>query len=515
MHRKTLTVTLGTVAGLAIAGIGSYVAWSHGDRPVTAAEKRAQKADETKPGENKTEPGGSKTGLKWTDCPKELAAPRVQCTSLEVPLDYDDPDGRTVRIALTRMASSDPSRRRGVLLTNPGGPGNSGLSHPAVLATARLPADVQASYDIIGMDPRGVGASAPATCGLTPEQLVHGNFPPFAESAADVSAQAKPAKTFAEQCQRSKTADLLPHLNTANTARDMDRVRSALGEEKISFFGQSYGSYLGAVYAQLFPDRGDRIVLDSNLGPGGYDVTAFRLLARGMQDRFPDFAAFVAAQPAYGLGKTPKEVVATYDDLAERLAKKPVDGVDGTLFRGVTLEFLFSDGSFPGLAKLWQALDKGGPLPTKPPQPTSDNAVASRMHVLCNDSRWPQDIAAYQRSAAEDRAAYPMLGGSTGSMTPCAFWPDPKQEPVRIGNDGPSNILLVQNERDPGTPLVGGRELRKTLGDRAKMVTADQGGHGVYPFGANTCANDAVTTFLVNGKRPDKDLYCTAQPSNR
>ncbi|WP_329471401.1 alpha/beta hydrolase [Streptomyces sp. NBC_01723] len=510
MQRKTLSVTVGTVAALAVAAAGTIVTWpdEDGDRPVTAAEKRARKAQQ-----DRREEQAEKAGLKWGDCPEGLAAPRVQCGSLKVPLDYDDPDGRTIRIALTRMASSDPDRRRGVLLTNPGGPGMSGLGHPALLAKAELPEEVQARYDIIGMDPRGVGASSPVTCDLTPKQMARGNFPSFAENSEQVTAEAEYAKTVAGQCGKSKTADMLPHLSTANTARDMDRVRAALGEEKVSYFGQSYGSYLGAVYATLFPGHGDRIVLDSNLGPGGYDAAGFRLMARGMQVRFPDFAAFVAAQPEYGLGRSPKEVAAKYDELADRLTKKPVDGVDGTLFRGISFEYLFSDARMPELAKLWQALDKGGPLPSKPPTAASDNFPASRLHVLCNDSRWPQDVAAYQAGAAADRKAYPMLGGSTGNVTPCAFWPEPKEKPVRISDEGPSNVLMVQNERDPGTPLAGARKLREALGDRARMVTADQGGHGVYPFGTNTCANDAVTAFLTDGKRPKEDLACEAQPS--
>ncbi|MEU4142836.1 alpha/beta hydrolase [Streptomyces parvulus] len=509
MQRKTLSVTVGTVAALAIAAAGAIVAWpdEDGDRPLTAAEKRAGKT----PQDQEKQPK-DKAKLKWGKCPKELAAPRVQCGSLKVPLDYDDPDGKSITIALTKMASSDPDRRHGVLLTNPGGPGNPGLNHPALLAQAKLPDEVQATYDIIGMDPRGVGASTPTTCDLTAKQQARGNFPRFAERASDVEAEATYARGVAKQCTTSKTAWMLPHLSTANTARDMDQVRAALGEEKISYLGQSYGSYLGAVYATLFPERGDRIVLDSNLGPGGYDTTAFRLLARGMQDRFPDFAAFAASQPQYGLGRTPEQVAATYEDLAQRLTKKPVDGVDGTLFRGVTLDYLFADARLPELAKLWQALDKGGPLPSKPPVAATDNASASRLQVLCNDSRWPRDVAAYQRAAAADRKTYPMLGGSTGNITPCAFWPEPKDRPVRLSDEGPSNLLMVQNERDPGTPLVGARKLRETLRDRARMVTADQGGHGVYPFGTNTCARDAVTAFLVDGKRPEKDLACKAQP---
>lgn len=177
-----------------------------------------------------------------------------------------------------------------------------------------------------------------------------------------------------------------------------------------------------------------------------------------MRDRFPDFATFVAGRPEYGLGG-------------------------------------------------------GGPLPSKPPAAASDNAPASRLHVLCNDSSWPRDVGAYQANTAADRKAYPLPGGGTGNVTPCAFWPDPKEKPVGITDKGASNILMVQNERDPGTLLVGARKLREALGERAMMVTADQGGHGVYPFGTNTCANDAVTTFLVRGERPKKDLACEAQPA--
>lgn len=145
------------------------------------------------------------------------------------------------------------------------------------------------------------------------------------------------------------------------------------------------------MYATLFPGRGDRIVLDSDLGPGGYDATAFRLLARGMRDRFPDFAAFAAAKPGYGLGRTPQEVAATFGRLAGRLAKKPVGGIDGTLFRALSHDYLFSDARLPELAELWQALDRGGSLPFEPPRATSDHQAASRLHVLCGDASWPRE----------------------------------------------------------------------------------------------------------------------------
>ena len=445
---------------------------------------------------------------------EKAALPRLECSTLEVPLDYRDPDGRQIEIAISRLASKDPSQRRGVLLTNPGGPGITGLGYPAVLAGTKLPQKVLDSYDVIGFDPRGVGRSTPVTCDLTPEQQARGNVPPYAHTAADVAREAGNARTIAEQCATSRTAWMLPHTTTANIARDMDRIRAAVGEPKLSYLGASYGSYLGAVYTTMFPKRSDRVVLDSNLGPGGYDVTAMRLLARGLEDRFPDFAAFAAAHPEYGLGTTPEQVRAKFFDLAERLEAKPVQGFDGTLFRGITFDRLYSDSDMPLVAKTWQALDTDQPPPPIPPLAGMENFMAARFSVICGDNRWPETVREYQRNVAVDRLKYPMLGGATAGIGPCAFWPDKRVEPpVRIGDRGPSNVLMVQNERDPGTPLAGAQELRRAFGKRATMVTADGGGHGVYPFGPNTCANDAVTAFLTTGQRPTQDLACAAEPS--
>lgn len=393
--------------------------------------------------------------LQWGPCPEGASAPRLRCSTLEVPLDYRDPDGRRIEIAVSRLASEKPSQRRGVLLTNPGGPGGSGLVYPAVLAASGLPQKVLDSYDIIGFDPRGVGRSTPVTCDLTQEQQWRGNFPPYAHTAADVAREAGPAREIAEKCNSSRTAWMLPHTTTANTARDMDRIRTALGEPKLSYLGASYGSYLGAVYATLFPRRGDRIVLDSNMGPGGYDITAMRLFARGMEDRFPDFAEFAAAHPEYGLGSTPRQVTAKFFELADRLDAKPVQNVDGTAFRGYTFDRLYTDGSMPRLAEFWQAVDTGGPLPLPEPPADLENLMSARFAVVCGDSRWPGTVREYQRNVAVDRRTYPMLGGSTASINPCAFWPRERTEPpVRITGRGPSNVLMLQNERDPGTPLA-------------------------------------------------------------
>ncbi|TCO55764.1 alpha/beta hydrolase [Actinocrispum wychmicini] len=448
------------------------------------------------------------SAVQWRACPEDAAWPGLECSTVQVPLDYRQPNGRKIDIAISRLASQHPAQRRGVLLTNPGGPGQGGLQWAGQLGQG-LPQAVRDAYDVIGMDPRGVGHSTPVTCDLTEEQKAQGNLP-YANNPGDVVKQAGIAKTVAQQCATSETGYLLQHVTTANAARDLDRIRAALGEPKISYHGVSYGTYLGAVYTQLFPQRTDRIVLDSNLGPGGYDRTAMRLFGRGMADRFPDFAKFAAADNAtYGLGATPEEVTAKFFELAARLDRKPVGGVDGSLFRGLTFGILFSDFRMPELAGNWRLLDRGQPLP--PAVPASDNASAARLYTLCGDSNWPKSVLRYQVDVEVDRVKYPMLGASGANITPCAFWPaEPVEPPVRITGEGPSNVLLLQNLRDPGTPLAGAQKLRRAFGDRARMVTVDAGGHGSL-FAKNKCGDNAVTTFLTTGQRPARDLACAAE----
>jgi pimeloyl-ACP methyl ester carboxylesterase len=455
-------------------------------------------------------PPASAGELNWGPCPAgAFPTPDLQCTTLKVPLDYRNPDGRKIDVAVSRLPSRNPEKRRGVLLTNPGGPGGAGLDYPQVLKLVKLPQSVLDEYDVIGFDPRGVGHSTPVTCDLTPAQMAVGNLP-YAKGPADVVKQAELAKTEARQCADAATGPMLPYVTTANTARDMDRIRTALGESTVSYLGASYGTYLGAVYTTMFPERSDRFVLDSNLGPGGYDIDAMRGFGRGMEDRFPDFAKFAATHPEYGLGTTPAQVTAKYYELATRLDRAPVEGIDGSIFRGLTFEGLYPTNLKP-LAENWQTLDQGR-APKLPEPAGAENLLSARFAVLCGDTAWPRSVAGYQLDVAVDRIRYPLIGAATANIAACAFWPSPPVEPkVRITGRGPANVLMVQNERDPGTPLVNARKLRAAFGDRARMVTADQGGHGAYLFGPNQCANTAVTGFLVTGSRPAHDLSCAAE----
>ncbi len=468
-----------------------------------------------------SEPAPSRASLHWGACPKDATiGADLKCASLDVPLDYRHPDGKKITIEVSRLSSADPAERRGVLLTNSGGPGGSGLGFPTTLQQLGLPKDVLDTYDIIGMDPRGVGRSSPVTCELKPQEWFS-NIPAYALNAADVAAQAQLARAAAKKCGASPTASELPYITTANTARDLDQVRQALGEAKASYYGISYGTYLGAVYASLFPNTTDRVLLDSSTGPGGWDQTFSRLYGEGFQDRFPDFAAYVSAHPEYRLGTTPEQVEAKYFELAGELDKKPsADGVNGKLFRQITFADLYYNSKLPSLAKIWQALDTGKPLPKAaagsaeaPAQAgPADNYLASQLSIICNDSDWSADVETYQQNVETDRQRYPMFGAAGADITPCAFWPsDPIDAPVKISDQGPSNILMVQNLRDPATPLSGAKKLHAALGDRAQMVTADQGGHLAYLYLKNSCLNDKASAFLLTGTRPDANVACAAE----
>jgi pimeloyl-ACP methyl ester carboxylesterase len=456
----------------------------------------------------------SPDSLVWGQCPElQIPTPGLQCATLDVPLDYRNPHGATIQLAVSRLKSTNPAKRRGVLLMNPGGPGGPGLALPVGFADAGAPASVLESYDLIGFDPRGIEFSTPVTCALPPSEQVT-NIPSYAHDAADVERQAAIARDVAGRCATSPTANLLPFMNTANTARDMDRIRAALGESKINYWGVSYGTYLGAVYSTLFPNRTDRIVLDSSTGTHGLDITTSRRFGLGMQIRFPDFAAWAAARDdTYGLGATPAAVTATFFDLAGRLDRTPVAGVDGSLFRLVTFSRIYFDSDFPMLAQLWQQLNAAAPAGLTAAAADIENELAAQLHIICNDNNWPESVQTYQRNVAVDRIRFPMVGAAMANIWPCAFWPvNPIEPPVRISDRGPSNILIMENLRDPATPLPGALEMRAALGQRTRIVTVDQGGHGVYLLTTNQCANNTVTDYLVTGHRPG-DSFCPSEPT--
>jgi pimeloyl-ACP methyl ester carboxylesterase len=300
---------------------------------------------------------------------------------------------------------------------------------------------------------------------------------------------------------------VMPYITSANVARDMDRIREALGEQRISYLGYSEGTHFGAIYAALFPNRTDRMVFDSVAGLGGLDAVGARRYGLGFEIRFPDFTSWAASRDAdYGLGTTPDQVRATYLRLVDRLDQQPVAGITGAALRALTFGLLFSDTTFDYLAGALVALGNGQPPPPPPFAPGGD--FSGMLHLACNEPGWPTDVQTYQDHVARDRVRYPLFGPAAANVWPCAFWPVTPQPSVDLSRAASSNILLVNNLRDPGTVYLGAVELRRVLGDRAQLVTVDAGGHLSYLYGHNTCADTIETAFLVNGTRPPTDWFC-------
>lgn len=466
-------------------------------------------------------PGASGPALAWGPCAGP-GLPGQECAELPVPLDYRDPDGPQLTLAVSRVRSDRPAARRGTLLVIPGGPGGSGVARLVAKGKA-LEKEMAGAYDLVSFDPRGTGGSSKAGCGLDAgdRQLVTLRSWPAPDGG--ITENTARSRRIAEACARHGGA-VLRSMSTANEVRDIDRLRQALGEEKLSAWAASYGVYPGAVYAQKYPQHTDRWVLDSSGDPDPSRVGRGWLanLAVGAEDRFPDFAAWAADPAREGeglrLAERPQDVRPLFLALAAKLDRAPKESatkgvpLTGNLLRQALLNSLQRDDLFPQLARLVRQAQDPAARPVLPDAlagPLPDESAAAMTATVCNDVRWPASVAAYRRAVALDRARHPLTAGMPVNVTPCAFWKNaPAQKPTRITAEGPSNILMLQNRRDPATPYSGALKMRQALGDRARLVTLDHGGHEAYLGNGTACGDRAVTAFLTTGRRPERDAYC-------
>ncbi|MFD8393561.1 alpha/beta hydrolase [Streptomyces sp. NPDC059680] len=457
--------------------------------------------------------------LDWTKCQGTGLDPRQECATIEVPMDYADPHGKKITLAFSRIPAENPKTRRGALFMIPGGPGGGSLDQPSGKGQ-KLPQEVRDTYDLIGFDPRGYGLSSPVSCDVERSDLARTKLLPWPAPDGSVTQTMATARRMSEACARNG-GQLIRHISTANEARDLDRIRAALGERKISAWGVSYGTYVGAVYNELFPYRTDRFVLDSNDNPDHIRVQRAWLAAFevGVEDNFPEFAKW-ASQPGNPerVAGTPAEVRRLFLHLAARLDREPLpwpganpEELNGNVFRQTMLDSLYDPDDYPALAKLILAAQKGTvpPAPHAPPEPVLQNVTAVSAATLCNDVAWPRSAAGYEKEVAENRAKFPLTAGMPRNATVCAAWPyTPKEPAVRITDRGPSTVLMVQNRRDVATPLSGALKLREALGRRAVMVTVNSTGHEAYLANGNACGDRTVSHFLATGKRPSRDIAC-------
>jgi pimeloyl-ACP methyl ester carboxylesterase len=448
------------------------------------------------------------------DAGAALDAAGARCAELAVPLDYSRPHGRSITIALSRLAATDPAHRRGALVPNPGGPGDPALD--LVVELAQVAPALAARYDLIGMDPRFVGRSTPLTCrwdtGLSMRAA------PTRRTFAETTAR---ARELAAGCVRGNE-DLLPHASTRNTARDLDQVRAALGEPKLSYLGWSAGSYLGAVYTQLFPGRVDRFVLDSAVDPDAYGPGVTRVMGAATEAALRNWAGWAATRDAtYHLGASRAAVLATVTRVNRSAASRPLRVGRFTVDSQLLPLLLFlpirfdTDEDYAGIAADVRVLAdaaEGRPVTPTPGllanlTTATTTGTGDGTFLLCADRAAPRDPETYYRDIRAHRASEPLFGPLTRNVTPCAFWPTaPTEAPTRIHNTMP--VLIVGATGDPRTPYPGQLALHRALAG-SRMVTLDNAyRHLVYGLEDNACVDGAVNRYLLDGVLPAADLTC-------
>ncbi|SCK59103.1 alpha/beta hydrolase [Streptomyces sp. WMMB 322] len=484
--------------------------------PGGAAEARGVKAAAAR---------AAKEGVDWKDCPEDwgLAKP-IQCGFVTVPVDYADPGGRTIKIALDRAESTGgKDERQGSLVYNPGGPGGSGMSFPTrVTRDNPLWTKTARAYDFVGFDPRGVGHSAPISC-MDPQEFVKAPKPdPVPDDEADKQAQRKLAKEYADGC-KERSGSLLPHMTTPNTVRDLDVIRAALGDKKLNYLGVSYGTYIGSVYSTLFPTHVRRMVVDSVVNPSRDQIWYQNNLDQDVafQGRWKDWTKWVAEHDStYGIGDTAAKVEAQWKKLRAEAKEKPFGGVVGP---AELLAFFqnapYYDQMWAPVAKAWSSHLKGdekalveaaGPdMSDKAGNKAAENGNAVYTAVECTDAKWPTSWNKWDRDNTRLHEKNPFLTWSNAWLNlPCATWPVEQQQPVEVGaGKGLPPVLIAQSERDAATPYAGALEVHKRLKGSRLITERDAGSHGVTNV-PNPCINKRVETYLLEGDAGEKDAVC-------
>lgn len=463
-------------------------------------------------------PGGT---LTWKTC----GAP-FQCATLRVPLDYSSPADGTIPLALIRLPASQRAHRGGAVLVNPGGPGASGvdfLRNDYTLFSANL----RAHFDIVGFDPRGVGASDPIRCENGPalEAFIALNPAPATPSA--IATVVAATKQFDQSCLADSGKALLANVSTVDAARDMDQIRSALGEPKLNYLGFSYGTFLGATYAGLFPTHVRAMALDGALNPD----QSFRQLdlqqAKGFEVDLQDFLAACESSPSCPLlqlaNKDHTSVQGAFNQALARIESgTPVPTSSGgrTLsvgdgYLGI-IAALYSSASWgdldEGLAAVLQGdgtilLSLADQYNERQPNGSYSNELAANTAINCADYPAPTRLSTYEADAKSFAAQAPVFGASQGwAPLSCKYWPvPPTGSPHVIVARGAPPIVVVGTTADPATPYSGAQALAHQL-TSGVLITHVGVGHTAYIDSA--CVRSAVDSYLIDLKVPPKGLAC-------
>ncbi|MFJ3927619.1 alpha/beta hydrolase [Streptomyces sp. NPDC090022] len=519
------TAALGSAATLITATLAAGLLLAP---PAGAAQTRGDRGDRGVPeavGVQIAAARAARTGIDWKDCPADWGLEKpIQCGFVTVPLDYAKPFGRTIELAVDRIGNTGtPAERQGALVYNPGGPGGSGLRFPRRVTTRNpLWTNTSKAYDFVGFDPRGVGRSTPISC-VDPQEFVKApKADPVPDGEADKRAQRKLAAEYADGCAE-RSGWMLPHMTTPNTARDLDVIRAALGERKLNFLGVSYGTYIGGVYATLFPTHVRRMVVDSVVNPSKEKIWYQANLDQDVafQMRWNDWKAWVAQHDAvFRIGDTPEKVEARWQELRAAAKAAPIGGVVGPAeLTGFFQSAPYYDSSWAPVARTWSAylagdtqalVDAIAPdLSDTAGNAATENGNAVYTAVECADAKWPTNWSRWDRDNTRLHRDYPFLTWANAWLNlPCATWRTEQHTPVEVGTRrGLPPVLIVQAERDAATPYEGAVELHRRLAGSRLITEKNAGSHGVTGL-KNPCINDRVDSYLLTGAVDARDVTC-------
>jgi pimeloyl-ACP methyl ester carboxylesterase len=495
------------------------------------------------------QPGVAGGGTGWRPCPEvadDLVGPvatraRVsyECTTVKVPQDWSTaspgaaaspvspgtgPAGRTFDISVIRARADNQRDRIGSLLVNPGGPGGSGVDLAVYLSLGQgfggLPAEVLNRFDIIGFDPRGVSRSSPVKCISDGDLDATFGYEPDPAEQAQFDGLVALARRVGETCGARYGASL-PLFSTEQAARDMDAVRAAVGDPKLTYLGYSYGTLLGATYAQLFPRNIRALVLDGAVDPRQDTIAASESQAKGFELAFGNFARWCADNGGRcPIGPDARAAVTTALDKARSSPVRGADGREATsgwVFYAL-VSSLYTESGWQELASAIARLETGDPdevfnladrYAERRADGTYSNMFDANAAVNCADEDASPDVGEIRRLQAEWRAKYPLFGAplAVGMLT-CTAWPG-KRDPFPTGRaDGAPPILVVGTKGDPATPYEQTPRLAEMLG--VGVVLTWQGeGHTAYP--ETGCVNRAVNAYLVELDVPRQGLTCPAR----
>ncbi|WP_328972281.1 alpha/beta hydrolase [Streptomyces sp. NBC_00239] len=459
--------------------------------------------------------------LSWGPC--DGAADGFECATAHVPLDYREPAGRTLPLAVTRRVASDAAHRTGVLLMHPGGPGNSGVDF-ARNSYAALPAALRASFDVVGYDMRGVKRSGQVECWDDKQYSAAVDAARGVPGPGAVDVAVRQGLDFAGACLQ-RSPDLVPFVGTGSNAKDIDLLRQALGEETLTFYGRSFGSYVGTVYAAQFPRRVRAMVLDGAYNPRtyadvpyAYDAGQFVALDASV-GRFLDWCAQNAAACGFGDG-APRQA---FDALKRALDADPVITPSGRPATGYTLAYRLMFNINSGKA-IWPALGQAlraaqarqTSFLLSPPSPASFDFLNVNMAVECADRVYPTSPLLLRTLVGAQSAAAPLMGPPIGLGPPtydhnhaptCAQWP--AERPSRYEGSyraaGSAPILVLGTTGDPDTPYQDAVALAGTL-DNGRLVTFAGEGHTAYNRSA--CVSALVNDYLATLTLPARGTVC-------